>query len=901
MYLSNVPSPITAAKNALRSVARFGLRSLAGLAFVIGLSITNSVYAQGVVTPTPTPSCTPDTFTATLTGAQEVPPNNSTATGSGTVVLSRDPGGATISVNVSFAGLAANATAAHIHGPALPGVPAPVIIPLPNFPAATSGTYSNTFPITPEQMEHLLNGLTYINIHNEIFPGGEIRGQLLGNCGPNPTPTGTPDVTATPTVTPSGSPEPTPTGTPNASPSATATASGTPLVSPTPTFEGNFVIGDLEAVVGNHVTLYSRDWSEHNSLSGGSAPEDFKGFARHPNPIPAQCGGTWTSPTNHRPDNVPQFVTVIASSRITETDSDESMFMGDIPILVVVETDDEDGPNMNGDEEVTGTVIGIVCGAAGATPTPGGTPVPTPTPAFEGNFVIGDLDAVVGNRVTFWSPQWADLNHLSGGSAPHSFKGFARHTDPHPAECGGTWTTTPGNSCHPPNHIPELITAIAASSIVKNGPIISGNIPILVVIQTDEDRPESGGGGGGAHSRTGTVVAISCGTNVTPTPTPSCTPNTFTATLTGDQEVPPNDSEATGSATVVLNIDPVQTTITVNLTFEGLAANATVAHIHGPAMPGMTAPPIIPLENFPAATSGTYEHTFPITQEQIDQLLNGLLYVNIHNAEFPDGEIRGQLVGCRAALLANMSTRLQVETGDNTLIGGLIVTGPNPKNVLFRACGPSLALPNRLADPVLELRNSSGQTIAINDNWRDAPNAQAIINTTIPPANDLESAVLTSLAPGAYTAQVRGANGGTGIAIVEAYDLDQGSNASSKLANISTRGLVQTSDKVLIGGLIVTGQQSMRVILRAIAPSIPLPGTLADPTLELRTGDGTLLANNDNWRSNQEAEIVASGIAPSNDFESAIVSELSPGSYTAIVRGVNDTTGVALVEVYGLD
>ena len=288
---------------------------------------------------------------------------------------------------------------------------------------------------------------------------------------------------------------------------------------------------------------------------------------------------------------------------------------------------------------------------------------------------------------------------------------------------------------------------------------------MLVVIQTD---PNPGGGLG--NPKTGTVVSIICG----PTPGPSCTPNHFKATLTGDQEVPPNNSTATGAATVVLNPDPAPATVTVDVTFNGLSGNATAAHIHGPAMPGANAPPIIDLTDFPASTSGTYSNTFPITPEQTQMLLDGLCYINIHNELFPGGEIRGQLMGCPTALLANMSTRLQVDTGDNVMIGGLIITGNTPRNVLFRATGPSLQMPDQLGDPILELHNSSGQMLASNDNWRDASNVEQIINTTIPPGNDLESAILMNLAPGAYTTIIRGANGGTGIALVEAYDLVKG-------------------------------------------------------------------------------------------------------------------------------
>lgn len=248
--------------------------------------------------------------------------------------------------------------------------------------------------------------------------------------------------------------------------------------------------------------------------------------------------------------------------------------------------------------------------------------------------------------------------------------------------------------------------------------------------------------------------------------------------------------------------------------------------------------------------------------------------------------------------LGNISTRTAVETGDNVLIGGFIITGNETKTVLVRAIGPSLPLPGALADPTLDLFNSSGQLIVSNDNWMDAPNRQAIIDTMIPPSNDLESAILMDLSPGAYTAIVRGANDTTGVALVEAYDL--ASAADSTLANISTRGLVQTADNVMIGGFIMLGTNAEQVLVRAIGPSLPLGGTLADPMLELHDANGALLASNDNWRDTQEADIAATGLPPSNDLESAIVETLAPNLYTAIVRGANGTTGVALIEIYNL-
>ena len=251
--------------------------------------------------------------------------------------------------------------------------------------------------------------------------------------------------------------------------------------------------------------------------------------------------------------------------------------------------------------------------------------------------------------------------------------------------------------------------------------------------------------------------------------------------------------------------------------------------------------------------------------------------------------------------LGNISTRLRVETGENALIGGFIVTGGGPKRLLLRGIGPSLPAAGHLDNPTLDLFNAAGRIIASNDNWMDAPNRQAIIDTGIAPTHDLESAILLDLTPGSYTTILRGAGNTAGIGLVEAYDLDL--TAGSKLANISTRGSVGTGDNVLIGGFIVLGPDSQRVIVRAIGPSLPAGGTLADPALELRDGNGALLQSNDNWRSSQEAEIVATGIPPSNDLESAIVTTL-PGNgaaFTAIVRGVNNATGVALVEVYALN
>ena len=246
----------------------------------------------------------------------------------------------------------------------------------------------------------------------------------------------------------------------------------------------------------------------------------------------------------------------------------------------------------------------------------------------------------------------------------------------------------------------------------------------------------------------------------------------------------------------------------------------------------------------------------------------------------------------------NIATRLRVETGENVLIGGFIVTGSAPKKLMIRAIGPSLTVAGRLANPVLELYGSDGNFIVANDNWDDAPNRQEIIDSTIPPSDPLEAAILRNLAPGAYTALVRGAADGTGIGVIEVYDL--GGQQESKLANISTRGRVQTGDDVMIAGFILVGSDARKVIVRAIGPSLPLATRLGDPVLELFDGEGNPIAQNDNWRETQQDEVNATGIPPTDDRESAIVRTLAPAAYTAIVRGAGETTGVALIEVYAL-
>jgi hypothetical protein len=253
---------------------------------------------------------------------------------------------------------------------------------------------------------------------------------------------------------------------------------------------------------------------------------------------------------------------------------------------------------------------------------------------------------------------------------------------------------------------------------------------------------------------------------------------------------------------------------------------------------------------------------------------------------------------------------MEVGTGDQALIGGFIITGNEHKEVVLRGIGPSLGafgIPNPLADPVLALHAGDQSLITTNDNWKDnsAGDQATLISNGLAPTDDLESAIVISLDPGGYTAIVSGKNDGTGVGLVEAYDLDPG--AASELANISTRGLVGTDSNVLIGGFILgSGGENTSVVVRALGPSLAqfgVTGVLSDPTLELHDTNGDLVQSNDNWKDNSaedQATLISNGLAPTDDLESAIVAPLSPGLYTAIVAGSGNLTGVGLVEVYRL-
>jgi parallel beta-helix repeat protein len=255
----------------------------------------------------------------------------------------------------------------------------------------------------------------------------------------------------------------------------------------------------------------------------------------------------------------------------------------------------------------------------------------------------------------------------------------------------------------------------------------------------------------------------------------------------------------------------------------------------------------------------------------------------------------------------NISTRLRVERGERVMIGGFIVTGSAPKKVAIRGVGPSLAnfgLGDVLADPTLELRGSDGALLLQNDNWQDDP-AQAAELTDLGLAlpDSRESGLVATLDPGAYTAIIAGKNQTSGIALAEIYDADAA--AGSKLANLSTRGFVRTGDNVMIGGFILgNGGGSATVAVRGIGPSLGqfgLSNVLADPTLELRDGNGALLIANDNWQDDPvaAAQLTAQGLAPQDPLESGIFATVPPGLFTAILAGKNGGVGLGLLEIYG--
>ena len=283
------------------------------------------------------------------------------------------------------------------------------------------------------------------------------------------------------------------------------------------------------------------------------------------------------------------------------------------------------------------------------------------------------------------------------------------------------------------------------------------------------------------------------------------------------------------------------------------------------------------------------------------------------------GLVPGLLIACAALAIVvtdvkaqatttqiiQLSTRMRVQVGDQVGIGGFIITGTVPKQVIVRGIGPSLSqsgITDSLADPVLELHGPGSFATVTNDNWRDTQESQ-LQAAGLAPTNNLEPAVWATLPPGAYTAILRGKNSTAGTALVEIYDLTPA--VDSKLGNLSTRAFIGSNQDIAIAGLMVSnGGLSDRIVVRGRGPSLaPLvSNALANPAMELRNGNGTLLVANNDWQDNtvQAQQITAAGLAPANNLESAVLAILPPGRYTALLFGDNNSTGNGIVEVYDL-
>ncbi len=410
---------------------------------------------------------------------------------------------------------------------------------------------------------------------------------------------------------------------------------------------------------------------------------------------------------------------------------------------------------------------------------------------------------------------------------------------------------------------------------------------------------------------TGDLVRLSGGATVTPPAS-----NTAMVEVAGNYSANPGDLLSVAySFTIDSNVSrSVTYTVQGSATVLGSPANFTKTDTVLPGLHQYKGTIQFPI-SFPFPASGTYSAAFSLNFGSASASSAPAFSAAAETLTLQIQQTDVQLAptaattppSCRAL---NISTRLAVASGSNVLIGGFIITGNDPKKVLIRGIGPSLAANGvgvTLSDPTLELHQGN-TTLITNDNWKtksDGSSQQAEVEaTTIPPKNDLESAIVATLSPGSYTAILAGNDGGTGVGLVEVYDLAQ--SANSQLANISTRGLVQTDNNVMIGGFILgpNNNGASSVVVRALGPSLTAFGVanaLQDPTIELRSSDGTLIASNDNWKDCPDKQtIIDNNLAPSNDNESALLAIPAPGNYTAIVRGAGNTTGVALVEAYNL-
>jgi hypothetical protein len=399
----------------------------------------------------------------------------------------------------------------------------------------------------------------------------------------------------------------------------------------------------------------------------------------------------------------------------------------------------------------------------------------------------------------------------------------------------------------------------------------------------------------------GDTVRISGNTMLTPTPSNTAS-ITFTGSFTGFAG---ERATAAYSFAVDSNVSfPVQYVL------EGVAGDGAGLGASGTILPGLHQyrgtfdnPSTPPLSN-------TVKSSFTMTIRFVtgaaasggkEAVAAGTMAVSIEQYDIKLAKTPATITP--AAQLLNISTRLAVQTGENVLIAGFIVTGNVAKRVLIRGLGPSLAAANisgALQNPLLELNDGA----STNDDWRSGGQQAEIQSTGVPPTDDRESALVATLSPGAHSAVLRGVDNTTGVGLIEVYDLEQTANA--KLANISSRGFVQTGNDVMIGGFILgpSSNTSSTVVVRAIGPSLGSRGVanpLANPTLDLRNGEGTLIVSNDDWQQGSDSATISQrGLAPEDAKESAVLAIPAPGNYTAVVSGVDNVVGVGSVEVYQL-
>ncbi|MGI9088911.1 MAG: hypothetical protein ACR2HH_14405 [Chthoniobacterales bacterium] len=411
------------------------------------------------------------------------------------------------------------------------------------------------------------------------------------------------------------------------------------------------------------------------------------------------------------------------------------------------------------------------------------------------------------------------------------------------------------------------------------------------------------------HQATGDVISLTGDTTITPPPLGLTGSDSisFTANFTAN----PGDLAALAYSFTVNSTDPrnFDYRVTGTVVIAGIPLPYTSEGTITPGTHTYAASAMSPMA-FVTTTSGTFTgqlSIIPIIQLPIAESPSGqgkaaaagTLAVSITRGDF--SLTGGTPPPATAAHLLNISSRAMVMGGNQDAIAGFIITGNVPKRVIVRGIGPSLPsyVPTKLGDPsinLMHLTNGGAVPMGMNNDWKSDQEVE-ILATGLAPTDDHESAIVVTLDPGNYSAQLSGNGSSGGIGLIEVYDLDPAGLAT--IVNLSTRAMALKNDNVLIGGIIVGGTNTGRIVVRAIGPSMAttVPGTLADPTLDLYNGNGVAIASNDDWQQDANANQLG-GLAPADSRESALSRDLAPGNYTAIVRGKGTPTGIAMVEFY---